>query len=386
MDKIDEYFDKALVEKASTKVILRSHIRKYFKIIDKDMETYFDNTPEYDDKDEKKLKIYNEYYEQDLRTYWKYLQGKAPNTRSVAISSIKGFLRRFDKKTRDLDIWDDISARMKGKSSRTEEHVPDIEEIKQILNYCDIRTKAIIMVALSSGMRISEATSILPTDVYLKETPTRINIRAEIAKNGKRRTTFITSEATEILKEWLRAKDKFIAKAMKHLNFKNMAHLKDKEKPEIFPYSPHRIREAFNSACASAGFTGKTENKGDFDLDKYYKKDHKFSRGRRKLHFHNLRKFFRTYFGNSDLAEHLMGHTGYLSTYRAYNDKQLSKEYLKHMENVTIYERSPDLSETHEKMSDMQQTIEDLKAQVLELKLEKNEKRLEKLEKKNGIK
>lgn len=364
MDKIDEYFDKALIQKISTKTILRSHIQKYFKVIDKDMNTYFNN---------------KQNYEEDLRFYWKHLQGKAPNTQIVAISSIKGFLRRFDKSTRDLDIWEDISARLRGKSAVSEEYVPDLDEIKQILNYCDIRTKAIIMVALSSGMRIGEIVQLLPEDIHLNEEPARINVRPEIAKNDKMRTTFITPEATNVLKEWFRKKDEYINKSMKRLNFKNMQYLKNKKAREIFPFSSHRIREAFNTACENAGFTGTTMMKGDFDLPDYYKKNHKHYRERRHLRFHNLRKFFRTYFGNSDLAEHIMGHSGYLSQYRDYNNKQLAKEYMKYIGNVTIYERTPDLTETHKQMSDMQKTIDELKAQITEL-------RLEKLERLNGIK
>lgn len=329
MDKIAEYFDKALLTKKGTTTVFRSHITKYFKVIDKDIDAYFKQ---------------KQPYEEHIRTYWKYLQGKAPKTRQVAISSIKGFLRRFDKQgTKDLDIWDDIKARMKGNTEAiSEEHVPDISELKQILHYCDIRTKTTIMVALSSGMRISEVIQLLPDDVYLNEEPIRVNIRAEIAKNGKRRTTFITPETKELLQEWLRVRDDYIEKSLLSMNFKELQYLKNRVDNRIFPYHANRIREAFNRACDNAGFTGKTVMKGDFDLSEDFKRGHKHKRERRKLHYHNLRKFFRTYFGNSDLAEHLMGHTGYLSTYRMFNDKQLAKEYLKHMHNVSVFETTSD--------------------------------------------
>ncbi len=346
MDKIDEYFKKAMLTKKGTTTVFRSHIKKYFKIINKDMETYFDK---------------KQPYEEHIRDYWNYLQDKAPKTRAVAISSIKLFLKCFDKKgTMNLDIWDTIYSRMKRNTDPIcEEHVPDLDEIKQILHYCDIRTKATIIVALSSGMRISEVIKLLPGDIYLNETPTRINVRAEISKNGKRRTTFISSEATEILKEWLRVKDSYIKNSMKSFNFKSMQDVKNKDNKEIFPFHANRIRESFNRACDKAGFTGKTKMNGDFD--------HKYKRSRRKLHYHNLRKFFRTYFGNSDLAEHLMGHTGYLSTYRQFNDKQLAQEYLKHVENVIVFERSPDLTETNERIRKLEKEKEEKDKQIKEL-------------------
>jgi integrase len=377
MDKIDEYFDKALIEKKGTKSILRSHIQIFFRVIDKDMDTYFDEKQD---------------YEENLRLYWKHIQGKAPNTQIVAISSVKGFLRRFDKQTRDLDIWDDISARLRGKSTVTEEYVPDIDEIKQILNYCDIRTKAVIMVALSSGMRIGEIVQLLPSDVHFDETPTRINVRPEIAKNDKMRTTFITPETTDMLKEWLRKRDEYTNKSMKRLNFKNMKHYKyetkKQQRKEIFPYSPHRIREAFNKACENAGFTSTTVMKGDYDLPDMYKKDHKHHRERRQLRFHNLRKFFRTYFGNSDLAEHIMGHSGYLSQYRNYNNKQLAKEYMKYINNVTIYERPADLTDVNKELAEKDKQIQELLEfkKLMELKIQGLENKLEIEKIKNGNK
>jgi len=345
MDKIDEYFKLALITKRGTTTVFRSHIKKYFTVIDMNMETYFDH---------------EQPYEEHIRLYWEYLQGKAPKTRSVAISAIKGFLRRHDKaNTKDLDIWDDIAARMKGTAPVSEEHVPDLDEIKKILHYCDIRTKATIMVALSSGMRISEVLGLLPDDIHLDDMPARINVRAEIAKKGKRRTTFITPEATEMVKEWLRIRDDYIEKSMKSFNFKYCQDRKDRKDDRLFPYHPGRIRENFNAACDKAGFTSKTKMNGDFD--------HIYKRSRRNLHYHNLRKFFRTYFGNADLAEHLMGHAGYLTEYRQFNDKQLAKEYLKHMANVTVFERSADLSGLTEQMAEKDERITKLEQDLVEM-------------------
>jgi integrase len=262
---------------------------------------------------------------------------------------------------------------MKGNASPvSEEHVPDLDELKQILHYCDIRTKATIMVALSSGMRISEVIHLLPDDIYFNETPTRVNVRAEISKNSKRRTTFISPEATEILREWLRIKDDYIEKSMASFNFKYMQNLKNKEKTEIFPFSANRIRESFNRACEKAGFTGKTKINGDFD--------HIYKRGRRNLHYHNLRKFFRTYFGNADLAEHLMGHTGYLSNYRQFNDKQLAQEYMKHVENVTVFEKTPDLTDVNKEMNNLKQENKALKQEMDRIRMELLEVKLKQVQ------
>jgi len=354
MDKIEEYFNRALLNKKGTQVVLRCHIKKYFKVNNLDIETYFNK---------------KQPYEEHLRNYWQYLQDKAPKTRMVAIHSIKGFLAMMDKKTKTLDVWDTLKHRMKGTEATHEKHVPDIGELKQILHFCDIRTKASILVALTSGMRIGEVCGITDDDVYLEETPARISIPPEIAKNGKRRTTFISEEATGVLKEWLRVKDDYIKKSMERFNFKNLLPNIDLNKENdrrIFPYHTSRIRRSFNKACENAGFTGKTEMKGDFDFKLY---GERCQRTRRKLNFHNLRSFFRSYLGNADLSEKLMGHTGLAGIYDKRNDKQLAQEYMKYVCNVTVFERPADLTDINEQLQEKDKEMHDLKMQLLELRV-----------------
>lgn len=347
MTKIEEFFRKSLIEKKSTQKTYKVQIMKYFEVIKQDINTYFDN---------------KQPYEEHIRLYWEYLQNKSPKYRGTSISAIKSFLARFDKSTKTLDIWDDIHARLKRKVKPIhEKHVPDIDEVRQILHYADMRTKTSVMIALTSGMRISEVVNLLPNDIYLNEIPTRINIRPEIAKNGQRRTTFISKEATNLLNEWLRIRERYLAESLKSMNFKNRSYVKTRKDDRIFPYSSGSIRTGFNTSCEKAGFTDKTIMKGDFDF-KIRKKDNKMlERNRRHLTFHNLRDFFRTYLGNVDLSEHLMGHTGYLSTYRQYNDKQLAKLYMEYEKNVTVFERSPDLSKVNSKIIKLEEENEQLR-------------------------
>jgi integrase len=364
MDKIDEFFEKALITKRGTITVFRSHIQKYFKVIQMDMKTYFDNPQPYEDH---------------IKKYWYYLQPKAPNTRATAISAVKNFLGRMDKQTRTLDIWDDITARQRGTVAPvTPKHVPDINELKQILHYCDIRTKASIMIALSSGMRINEVVQLLPNDIDTSVNPTKVTVRAEIAKNGRMRTTFISDEATNLFKEWMRGRAEYLRISLLSMNFKQQQYLKTRTDPRIFPYHPSSIRTGFNRACKKAGFIGKTKMNGDFD--------HKYNRSRRHLTYHHLRDFFRTNFGNVDLAEHLMGHAGYLSTYRQYNDKQLAEGYGKYVQNVTVFERPANVKGVYEELETIKKDKEEMQKMMQEMKAEILELRLEKLEKANGIK
>jgi integrase len=351
MDIIEEFLKNGLYTNKNTIMSYRSHLRKYFNIIDQNPETYFNN---------------GRNYEGDIIKFWEYLNDKPPMTKKLFINTVKRFLIRNNKELRNLDIWDTLKSRLKGAEGISEDFIPDNEELKRILLHTDIRTKAVSFIAITSGMRIGEILKLLPSDIHLDENPCRINIRAKVAKNNKRRTTFITDEAKAVLKEWYRVRDKYLENAIKKCicNAK-----KNPDDNRIFPYSNNTIRFSWNLAVKKAGFE-------EFDSQT----------NRRKLHFHCLRKFFRSYFGNADFAEHLIGHKGYLSTYRQYNDKQLAKEYVKFTENLLIFETAPDLTNIHKELSEKEQQINELKETMDEMKSQILELRLEKLEKANGLK
>lgn len=351
MGKIDEFLKKGLYSNKNTIMAYRSHLKKYFEVIDQDPDIYFDDG--------------SRDYEADIIKFWEYLEGSPPITKRCFINTVQRFVCKNNKTLKDLEIWATITFRLKGSEAITEDYVPDDADLKKIMLYTDIRTRAVVMLAVASGMRIGEILKLLPSDVHLDENPVRINVRSEIAKNKRRRTTFITPEAKTVLEEWLRARDHYLKVAVKKCicNAK-----KDSGDPRLFPYTKNTIRYSWNLAVEKAGL-------GDKDI----------RTKRRKLHFHCIRKFFRSYFGNADFAEHLMGHKGYLSTYRQYNDKQLAEEYLKNIENLLIFEKSADISSIREQLAEkdkalqgLKQEIEDNKMQILELRVTiqelKNEK------------
>jgi integrase len=356
-NKLENFFKKKLIDNKGTKQVYSNHIKRYFKVNNKDMNTYFDS---------------KQQYEEHITNYWNYLKDKSPNSRSMGISSIKNFLRAYDKTTRDLEIWDTIATRLRGKSSVIIKHVPDIDEIRQILHYADIRTKTAIMMSITSGMRIGEICKLERNDVYMDEQPTRINVRAEITKTKRRRTCFISPEATNLLKEWLRVRDEYLEQSLKSYNFKdNTRYYKKRDDSRIFPYKPLAIRNGFNKACERAGFKNKSKCNGDFD--------NKIHRSRRELSFHGLRAFFRTYLGNADLSEHLMGHTGYLSTYRDFTQKQLAEQYMKYVPNVTVFEREVDTHGLNNKVENLKARIKTLEAEKKALEKETEEHKYKEL-------
>jgi len=349
MDKIEEFLKMKLYESEATKKNYMYHIQNYFSVVNYPIDTYFSDRS-------------LEEIETDLITYWEYLvkTNKAPKTKIGKLSAMKIFMTYYNKEIKNLDIWDTFTNRLRGKNKTImKEHVPDKIEIKNILNHCNCMISTAIVVSLSSGMRIGEVTQILPEDIFLNEKPARVNVRAEITKTGVRRTTFLSTEATELLTEWDRIRDDYLKNSLRTLNFKNLSYkrLERKNDKRIFPCKPQVIRRGFNRACDRCKYTDVTIMNGDDNICKNTGK----KKARRSLHYHNLRKFFRTHFGNPDLAEVLLGHEGYLtSTYRQWNDKQLAEEYLKYEHNVSIYSVSPDLTELQNDKIEKDKLIKEL--------------------------
>lgn len=76
-----------------------------------------------------------------------------------------------------------------------------------------------------------------------------------------------------------------------------------------------------------------------FALEKMPELDQKNPNGRRVIHFHGLRKFFRTTVGNvcgRDFAEALIGHGFYMDTYYVLSEDQKRELYLKAEPYLTI--------------------------------------------------
>ena len=90
-----------------------------------------------------------------------------------------------------------------------------------------------------------------------------------------------------------------------------------------------------------------------------------------------------SYFGNSDIAEYLMGHSGGMhSYYQNMKKEDLANNYLQYMKNVTVSatmdtKRINGLEEQLEKVrkenEQLRKSMQKLKAQIIEKKVENNE-------------
>jgi len=385
MGKIEEFFDKKLITNHNTKKSYRTNINKYFRLINKDIDTYFKNTLE--------------IIENDLENAFKKLKtkGKSDLVIRTIFNSIKQYLCKMDKRIKTLEFWDEIKAKTKNASPVTDDDTPNVKDIKQVLQHSNTRARAMFLIQSSTGCRIGELIALYPSDIHLDEKPVRVTFKKSydpskpakvklFTKNNQKHNSFLTDEAKESYIAYMKERDTLFKKSIKKTRAKYRPvkltgdTVKDEKKlneyikkdKRVFPMSDDQARDIWARMVLKSGL---------------YKKDS--NTNHLTLHPHCLRKFFRSYLNNVDLAEQLMGHSGYLSTYRDMKTEDLGKEFLKYAHNITIFSGTNDgerlnnmqeqLLDKDKKLDEMQKTIEEMKAQITEL-------RLEKLERINGIK
>jgi len=315
MNKIDRFL--AMFSK-STQISYRSHLKNFFKAINANPETYFD-----EERD----------YEADVIQFWMSLKGRPPKTVHSAIHAVKSFLREYEVEL-PYRFWNKITRRTKGNRAVTRDEIPTNKELRDILQHGGIKARALFLMLSSSGMRIGEALQLLPDDIDMSRTPTKINIRAETTKTGNSRITFISEEATEALEAWLRGREQYIGYAVKKTNFKNK---KSPDDPRVFPFKYNTARIMWNNLLEKAGYNEREPRTN-----------------RHKMHIHTLRKYFRTRMSltiPADVVEALMGHEENLTyVYRRYSDRQLAEMYSKAEQQIVVFKTPLDTAEIEKKL------------------------------------
>jgi len=291
-------------------------------------------------------------YEDDLLKFLASLDSQAPKTVSCKITGVRVFFSENDLEFSNK-FWRKIKRRGKGSEALTMDKIPNNQDLRKILMHLLIGGQALTLLLLSSGMRIGEALKLVFHDIKLDETPARVNVRGEIAKNKKPRITFISREAKEVLLEWIKNREQYIQVACR----KSHLHKKQTDDPRVFPFSDATFYMAWNNALKKAGL---------FEQDP--------STNRTTIHPHTLRKFFRAKLGmviSVDVAEALMGHGEYLTKiYRRYPDpeKTLREEYNKGEHALLIFGESEQLTKWENEKRQMQNTINSLVFENTDLK------------------
>ncbi|UCB59315.1 MAG: tyrosine-type recombinase/integrase [Thermoplasmatales archaeon] len=331
MSNLDEQINLLFFDtKPNTLKTIRTGIKKFFSVINKNPETYFDNKKDED-------------FENDLKLFYSKIQSNAPTTISQYISAVKSYLGENKIYLHEQGFWKKFRRKLPKNKPILLDRIPTMDEIRKILLRCDPLERTIILCLLSSGMRIDELLKIEEKHVNFESKPTEIIIPHTIAKNKQQRIVFISEEATESLKDWLKHRNEFIEKTYKKVNFPNVKRT-PKDSTKIFPIDYSTFKKRYHNILneLKEQFIEKCPNTG------YY-----------KLHIHTFRKYFDTHMKTiipEPIVRALTGHEGYLSNnYEKYTDEEKKKYYLKAEHIITT---SGNISTIEEKYK---QEIEQIK-------------------------
>jgi len=226
------------------------------------------------------------------------------------------------------------------------------EILTRLLHALPIKLRTAVLVATASGMRLGELVQLRISDIDFSSKPTRIMIRAETTKGRVGRETYLTTEATTALKD-------FLKRAFRYTEGKSVRLTKD---TLIFGTTLRRPEAEQKENKCDPVLVG--ENVLLRTLHWHIKKIPELNalneNGRRMIHFHAFRKYFRTLVGDAvgrDYAEALMGHRFYLDTYYNLPVAKRREMYLKAEPHLTISDFDK-IERDLNKIAERQQEIE----------------------------
>jgi integrase len=285
----------------------------------------------------------------DLLAYAAKLQERPPKSARAYMSGAKSWLEftlniELTRKQNRL-----LLGRLpKGSRARTEEAELTREVLRAILAHCDLKGKAFFTFLASSGVRLSEALKLRIENVNFNVDPVQISVPGAITKSGNGYTTFITSEAKELLEQWLKVRESYIESAINR--GAGLGRIKNREDPRLFPFSRAVAEQMWYTAIEKAGLNHKDP-----------------STKRYRLHVHMLRKWFISQAKlvvPESLVESWAGHSvGLDQAYTRYSLEQM-REYYKKAEPYLMLNIPRGISEIQSKF---QKDVDDLRNQIIDL-------------------
>lgn len=255
-----------------------------------------------------------------LGAYSAYLRNCSISTITIKqrVVTVKNFLEYCD-----IDVSPrrfKIKVRL-SKAVRRNKEALSKEDVIDILNQCsDIRLKTYVLLLAATGMRALEALHVRVKDIDFESKPARLFVRGENTKTKTDRTVFLTEEAANQLKSWLKYKHR--TRRVCHQN-------EDKEND---PYkkiiTEYRTPTLQNTDLVFAVILNKqtpntrslyTKLSTSFakTLDRMGKGEREDNNERRRqITLHSFRRFVKTTIsdlGYADFSEYFIGHSG--STY-----------------------------------------------------------------------
>jgi integrase len=294
-----------------------------------------------------------------IRNFVIYLDQKQIRPRGIHsyLSGLKGFLRHMGIKINSDDFKQLVKI---PKVVKTREVPITKEMILRVMHNSSPKLQTAILVCTSSGLRIGELVQLKLSDIDFESNPTKLNIRSEIAKGSMSRETFITTEATCALQDYLKRYFGWInhesnLNLQSTMIFGRISAVKTGNTPKFSLDSAKQILQS--------SLHKQIENIPELNV--------KNENGLLAIHFHALRKFFRTNLGNvcgRDYAEALMGHGFYMDTYYQLPEDQKKQMYLNAEPHLTI----SDFKQVEKNLKDLSIKHTELESKFNEFKVYAN--------------
>jgi integrase len=210
-------------------------------------------------------------YKQDIMDYTKKCK-KPTKTIKMYVSVVVEFLRINSIKKVKLDYDDkkDIRRKTPQRYEVSKDKELTIDVIRTIMTHADVRIQSLILVLLTSGLRLSEALSIQISDYEkIEDGYGRLKLTWLYAKTGREIYSLITPECVNTLDQWLKVREKYInekcineelrvddgrifpfSKNVATISLKNIlttSKLTDGHNGDKLPYHYHQFRSYFSS-------------------------------------------------------------------------------------------------------------------------------------------
>ena len=251
--------------------------------------------------------------------------GITPSPIRTYLCGVKGYMRHLRVPINS----DDFRVLVRVPKKVRKRKVPLTREIiARLLRCSSFKLQTGILICTSSAMRLGEFVRLQLCDIDFNSTPTKIYIRSD-SKGRVARETFISTEATNILKDYLKRyfdwkDDEKNAHLQEVHIFGRTSEVKQSKKPVTF-----------SEVSSKVTWQKTLEHVVKSNPELYIKNEN----GKNAVHFHAFRDYFRTTVGNAvgrDFAEALMGHDFYMSTYYNNSEVKNNEMYLKAEPELTI--------------------------------------------------
>jgi len=222
---------------------------------------------------------------------WIHEKKLAPSTSRLYVSVWRGFFSYEDLPIDGTKLKRKHIVAKGGSISM--DSAPTETELRSLLSNASLKLRAIIAVGATSGLRPQELADLKVSQIKFGA-PSKIIVLAPEAKNRNQRISFISDEATFILKEFLGSRTE----------------------GSLFRLSVSGITSAYSRLLDKCGLQDKVDESSPC----------------KRLHLYSLRKFFISFLQSKGAPEGIVqclsGHQGYLNrSYSRFTEEQLIEAY-----------------------------------------------------------